>query len=248
MLGTRVGIIQATSKNTPILYDWDASVVASVLDATNNPVTVNGNINKWTELITNNASYNMINNNNTVAAKLEEEVRNNITYRYIRNIRNTGIGHLTQSSGIIKTNRTVFVVFRQNDGDHTFVEIFMTEGGGSLIRAFHNNDHYGYISAGVTKLTDYSVASWPIRIWAIKFNVTGGARCLVPNPIPPASAFRTIPSLTLTSTPVKLLLGSADSGFPSSFCFYEVIVYDSALSDAAMQGIYNRLQTKWGIV
>ena len=240
MLGSRVGIIAGASKTFPILFDWDASVTTSVQNDNGSSVLVGGPVTKWKDNVTN--TNDIINSDILNPAVLEEEVRNGLSYRYVRNLRVTN-GFLITSSGVIKFNRTIFLVFRQNTGDHTGSEIFFNCNINQN-KLIHNTDHFGYRNA--VKLTDYSTTDFTTRIWGLKYT-SNGTRALIPVANPTAPAFVNLTGITNFTNGTIIKMGSTDVTYPSSFCWYEILVYNAQLPDDDMLDVYNQLIIKWGI-
>lgn len=242
MLGARIGIIAGASKTFPILFDWDASVTTSVQNDNGSSVLVGSPITKWKDNVTN--TNDIINSDINNAAVLEEEVRNGLSYRYVRNLRATN-GFLITSSGAIKYNRTMFLVFRQNAGDHIGSEIFFNCNINQN-KLTHSNDHYGYRNA--QKLTDYSTSDYTTRIWAFKYTAGYGTRALIPNGTNIISpVFVTLTGIVNFTNGTIIKMGSTDATLPCSFCWYEILIYDASLPDDDMLDVYNRLIIKWGI-
>ena len=223
-----------------ILYNWDASISSTVVDGSNNPVLMNGNVSKWLD---SNFTGVYFNNNNISLAKLESEVRNGITYRYVRNLRQPG-GYLLTSNPIIKTGRTFFFVFRQNVGDQSYVHLFMKDSN-NKVRSWHGPSNRGVVNDipnGDNEVGDYS-----IRIWAFKFTNVSNTRCLFPSLSNPKIGTFVDMSFGVSETASVLYVGQIEDGYPSSICIYEMILVDSLMSDSAMMTYYNSLIVKWGI-
>ncbi len=241
MLGCRVGVINRLILDE-LLYKWDASISSSILDSSDNPVTVGNDITKWVD----NKSGINITQGGSFPPVLGSEVRNTVTYNFVRTIRNTN-GFIQPESGIMKRNRTMFLVFRQNTGDHTFVEVFLNDDSGiNHFRSYHNNDHNGYMKNLATG--DIFNGDYPPRIWAVKVHpTTGSFRCIFPlNGNATTGSFRDL-AIVISDTPLKIKFGQTENDRATSICLYEILILNTYMSDTDMMDQYNTLITKWGI-
>ncbi len=223
-------------------FHWDSSNTSSIQDINGDPVIVGNPITRWVD----NTSGISFVNAGSYPATLESEVRNGITYNYIKTVSNTD-GYIVSESGIIKSNYTMYLVFREDIGTHESnpINVFMNDTTGNL-RSYHNDDNYGYIHGDNTY--DYQSSSYGIRIWTIKINGNIPYRCVIPSY--GATTFGLIKKLnTITNIPTLsvLKLGQSEDNYPSSICLYEVIIYNGLQTDNEIMKQYKLLYNKWKI-
>ncbi len=222
--------------------NWDSSNGNNIQDINGDPVIVGNPITRWVDSIGN---INLV-NAGSYPATLETEIRNNVTYNYIKTVSNIG-GYIISESGVIKDNYTMYIVFREDTGSHEGnpINVFMNDGTNNM-RSYHNNDNYGYINNDSTN--DYQVSSYNIRVWAIKVNGDKPYRCIFPSVgsttfglFKDLNSTVSIPSLSV------LKFGQTEDSFPSSICLYEIIIYDDLQTDNEMMFTYNTLHDKWKV-
>lgn len=224
---------------TPI-FRWDASNQATVLDNSGNPVAVNGQVTTWTDSV----AGNNFTNTGANPAVLEEETRNGHTYRYIRNTK-TYPNYMTSASPAVKNGYTIFITFRQAVGDHTYNEVFLFDSNSGLLLTHGVSAGRGFVVN--TYINDPSSTDYTTRIWGLNCQ-SNQIRVIFPaSGDPTKSEFANV-AYTVSGTAAKMLIGSMYNGYPSSFCFYQIDVFNANLSDYDMTLYYQSLQSKWGIV
>lgn len=254
MLGCRVGIFSPKYTNLePFkIRWWDASNQYLTLDENGVESTVGGNVAIWVD---GKSSKAFLANTPPYYMKLGTETRGTVTYRYVKThkITHTDNLHMYENDPSIKHGRTMFMVFRQEAGDHTFYEIFMSSSSTGQLRVYHsqpttngdtvigNAGLYGEAPTGDTGV------DLGIRVWAFRFE-NNLARCIFPlgnsnkNP-----QFRDMTNLKMPSSPEALLLGSPQGFFVGLFWFYEIVIFDTLINDTDMMVFYRSLMTKWNV-
>ncbi len=237
--------------NAVKVNNWDSSNANSIQDINGDPVVIGNPITKWVDSVSN---INIV-NAGSYPATLETEIRDNISYNYIKTVSNIG-GYLVSEYGIIKDNYTMYIVFREDIGTHENnpINLFMNDGTDKM-RTFHNVDNIGYIQHTnylgqyrSNSTNDYQASSYDIRVWAIKINGNIPYRCIFPSK--GATSFGVFKDFTYAvSIPNLSVLkfGQSVDQYPSSICLYEIVIYDGIQTDNEMMTYYNYLHDKWRV-
>lgn len=151
------------------IYSWDSNKISGMFNISSAVLTVNSDVTVWNDVL----SSTTIKTRDTIyKARLEEEIRNGIAYKYVRTQRMV-YGYIEVISSIFTAKNTVFIVFRQNTGDYTpnMGNILMSNSDNS-ISVIHGSDGKMVVTVPFSSVTtaDYSPTDLTTRVWGFRFS------------------------------------------------------------------------------